>query len=160
MPRSPSLKRRTMETEIIVRAARLNRLIETRAEKRYARVGIQGMTAPRAMVLSVLFHAKDSITAQQLSAELGVSKVTASRLVGVLERDGWVSRKAHPVDGRAYVLSLTTKARRALPKFVETHNETLDLLLGGHSNTRLIEMRDDLEYRIGRIEADIERGDR
>jgi DNA-binding MarR family transcriptional regulator len=47
-----------------------------------------------------------------LAAELYLEKSTASRVVGALERKGYVTRSAHPEDGRAIVLSVTAAGRR------------------------------------------------
>src|SRR5262245_28985568 len=40
-----------------------------------------------------------------LAAELYLEKSTASRVVATLERKGYVTRSAHPEDGRAIVLT-------------------------------------------------------
>ncbi len=47
-----------------------------------------------------------------LAAELFLDKSTASRVVATLERKGYVSRAAHPDDGRAVVLTVTGAGRR------------------------------------------------
>jgi MarR family transcriptional regulator, 2-MHQ and catechol-resistance regulon repressor len=48
----------------------------------------------------------------ELAAELYLDKSTASRVVGTLERKGYLQRAPHPEDGRAVVLSLTAAGRR------------------------------------------------
>src|SRR5687767_4161337 len=48
----------------------------------------------------------------ELAAELYLDKSTASRVVSALERKRYVSRAAHPEDGRAIVLSVTPAGRR------------------------------------------------
>src|SRR5262245_28777159 len=47
-----------------------------------------------------------------LAAELYLEKSTASRVVAALERKGYVTRSAHPEDGRAIVLDVTAAGRR------------------------------------------------
>lgn len=47
-----------------------------------------------------------------LAAELYLEKSTASRVVAALQRKGYVTRSAHPEDGRAIVLSVTAAGRR------------------------------------------------
>jgi MarR family transcriptional regulator, 2-MHQ and catechol-resistance regulon repressor len=47
-----------------------------------------------------------------LSAELCLDKSTASRVVGGLQRKGYVGRAAHPSDGRAVLLGVTSAGRR------------------------------------------------
>ncbi len=51
-------------------------------------------------------------TLNELAAELLLEKSTASRVVAVLERKGYVARAAHPEDGRAVVLKATGAGRR------------------------------------------------
>jgi MarR family transcriptional regulator, 2-MHQ and catechol-resistance regulon repressor len=48
----------------------------------------------------------------ELAAELYLDKSTASRVVGTLERKGYLRRAPHPEDGRAIVLSVTGAGRR------------------------------------------------
>ena len=47
-----------------------------------------------------------------LAADLYLEKSTASRVVATLERKGYVTRSAHPEDGRAIVLNVTAAGRR------------------------------------------------
>jgi MarR family transcriptional regulator, 2-MHQ and catechol-resistance regulon repressor len=47
-----------------------------------------------------------------LAAELYLDKSTASRVVATLERKRYVSRAAHPDDGRAIVLTVTPAGKR------------------------------------------------
>ena len=48
----------------------------------------------------------------ELAAELYLDKSTASRVVGSLERKGYVRRARHAGDGRAIVLTVTPAGRR------------------------------------------------
>jgi MarR family transcriptional regulator, 2-MHQ and catechol-resistance regulon repressor len=48
----------------------------------------------------------------ELAADLYLDKSTASRVVGTLERKGYLQRASHPEDGRAVVLTVTTAGRR------------------------------------------------
>src|SRR5512134_3611412 len=48
----------------------------------------------------------------ELAAELYLDKSTASRVVGTLERKGYLQRATHPEDGRAVVLTVTPAGRR------------------------------------------------
>ena len=48
----------------------------------------------------------------ELAAELYLDKSTASRVVATLRRKGYVTRAAHPEDGRAIVLRVTASGRR------------------------------------------------
>lgn len=134
---SSSMARRKLETECLMSAARLVRLLEANTDARYATAGLVGITSARASVLHVLFSSERGKTAQQVALEIGVSKVTASRLVRALEKGGWLTRRAHPQDRRAFELRLTPKARRVFPKLVEIHNQTLDMLFDRASGAQL-----------------------
>lgn len=48
----------------------------------------------------------------ELAADLFLDKSTASRVVATLRRKGYVTRAAHPQDGRAVVLTVTPAGRR------------------------------------------------
>src|SRR5712691_1403662 len=55
---------------------------------------------------------RGSSTLGQVAAELYLDKSTASRVVGSLERKGYVSRSSHPDDGRALALKATAAGQR------------------------------------------------
>jgi DNA-binding MarR family transcriptional regulator len=50
---------------------------------------------------------RDDVTTVELARYLGITKQSASEVVGALERSGIVRRAPHPSDGRARVLLLT-----------------------------------------------------
>ena len=50
---------------------------------------------------------RDDVTTVELARHLGITKQSASEVVGLLERSGTVRRAPHPTDGRARVLLLT-----------------------------------------------------
>jgi DNA-binding MarR family transcriptional regulator len=65
----------------------------------------------------------------ELAADLYLDKSTASRVVATLERKGYVSREAHPNDGRAIVLSVTPAGKRLHDRIrKDLVAETRDLL--------------------------------
>ena len=51
-------------------------------------------------------------TLNALATELCLDKSTASRVVSTLQRKGYVGRGAHPGDGRAVLLDVTSSGRR------------------------------------------------
>jgi DNA-binding MarR family transcriptional regulator len=53
-------------------------------------------------------------TTVELAQHLGITKQSASEIVLALERDGYVTRRPHPNDGRARTIELTTRGRQAL----------------------------------------------
>jgi MarR family transcriptional regulator, 2-MHQ and catechol-resistance regulon repressor len=60
--------------------------------------------------LEVLLE-KGEMTLGALAAELYLDKSTTSRVVGALERKGYVVRAPHPDDGRAVLLAPTERGR-------------------------------------------------
>jgi len=50
----------------------------------------------------------------ELAARAGITHQSMSELVSVLERRGYLERRADPVDGRARIVCLTDKAKQML----------------------------------------------
>ena len=74
-----------------------------------------GISAPRLSALSVLVFAGPRRVGELAEAEQ-VEPPTMTRLVDGMERDGFVARRPDPHDGRAVIVSATTKGIRALRK--------------------------------------------
>lgn len=72
------------------------------------------------MVLSTNPH--DGMTLSDLSRYIHTSNATVTSMVGVLERDGLVKRRANVADGRSVVVSLTAKGRRLMDRAVPLHH--------------------------------------
>ncbi len=64
------------------------------------------------MVLLERGRAETAITQQMLGEALGIDKSNVARLCARLEREGRLSRRDSPTDGRARLLSLTPAGRR------------------------------------------------
>ena len=69
--------------------------------------------------LDVLIR-RDRCTLNELAAELYLDKSTASRVVGTLERKGYVARTRHPRDQRAVLLAATTAGQKLYAKITES----------------------------------------
>ena len=54
------------------------------------------------------------VTTVELASHLRVTKQSASEIVGLLEREGYVIRRPHPDDGRARIIELTDEGRAGL----------------------------------------------
>ena len=63
---------------------------------------------------------RDRCTLNELAAELYLDKSTASRVVGTLERKGYVARTRHPRDQRAVLLAATTAGQKLYAKITES----------------------------------------
>lgn len=101
---------------------------------RYARATDpeSGLTPARASALSVLvFGGERSVGA--LAAAEQVTAPTMTRLVSALEADGWVERRASPLDGRVVLVSATPRAHAALQDARERRVARVAALLDGLS---------------------------
>ncbi len=60
-----------------------------------------------------------------------------SRLLDKLDKNEWVRRVPDPKDARARLVSLTPKAREALPRFIRVTNQLLDETFVGFSRAEI-----------------------
>ena len=81
----------------------------------------RGETLPRYEILAVLASTGHGLRLTELGKIALVSKPRLSVHVSTLEADGFVSREAHPEDGRASIITLTTAGRRHLAVLTPGH---------------------------------------
>lgn len=74
--------------------------------------------------------ADQPLTQQELGTRLRLQKSTVSRLVDSLERRGWLHRSAHPSDGRAILLRLTTEGSATAEAIARARETKFSQLLG------------------------------
>src|SRR5438445_1594566 len=77
------------------------------------RAPVEGLTAVHGVAVRYLDR-HEHVTLVELADHLGMTKQSASELVGALEREGYVRRLPHPTDGRARILELTDEGRAGL----------------------------------------------
>lgn len=70
---------------------------------------------PRTNAVLVALAGTDGQSQRQLSARLGLHRNVMVSLIDSLEDQGLVKRMPHPVDRRAFAVTLTDKARDLLP---------------------------------------------
>ncbi len=71
-----------------------------------------GLTAARFdMLYALKSRQRDGVPQRSLRSTLGVCRATVSRMLASLEELGLVTRKAHPIDRRQKVVTLTTLGR-------------------------------------------------
>lgn len=93
---------------------------------------VRGFGLTRAQWM-LLFHVARQPGASQsdLADSLQQEKITVSRQAARLEKNGWLERHDHVVDGRAYRLQLTPKARDMVVRLSGVAEELrLDALTG------------------------------
>lgn len=82
--------------------------------ERFVAAGYPDVRPSYGSILVPLFE-EDGLRMGELAARARVSKQTMTTMVGLLERDGLVERRADPSDGRASLVFLTERARRFRP---------------------------------------------
>jgi DNA-binding MarR family transcriptional regulator len=82
--------------------------------ERFVAAGYPDVRPSYGSILVPLFE-DDGLRMGELAARARVSKQTMTTMVGLLERDGLVERRADPSDGRASLVFLTERARRFRP---------------------------------------------
>ena len=121
----------------------------------FAEAGLDGIRPAQAVALVPL--AAGGLHASDLADRLNVSRQAVAQAIAGLERHGYVTRVADPVDARARIIELTPRGRQALRV---TRSNALALekrwerLLGPE---RLGELRDSLQTLLSG-EADAARG--
>jgi DNA-binding MarR family transcriptional regulator len=74
-----------------------------------------GMTTMHGIAARYLDDHHD-VTTVELAAHLRLTKQSASEIVALLEREGYVRRRPHPLDGRARVVELTDEGAAGLAR--------------------------------------------
>ncbi|WP_157963501.1 MarR family winged helix-turn-helix transcriptional regulator [Actinocorallia populi] len=103
----------------------LERLLElTEVTAVFVKRGLteRGLSRARASVLWVLHH-RGPVTQRELSDVVGVTPRNITGLVDALETDDYVTRRRHPNDRRAMLVSLTAKGTETMNKAQEDFSE-------------------------------------
>jgi DNA-binding MarR family transcriptional regulator len=131
--RDPELELRRVQAEAYLDLSRIHREIEARAAALLEEHDLRDVTPAQAGALMILFQEKQPLRARELAQRLGLSEVTVGRFVHALHATGWVRREPDPDDSRAILIAPTTKAYRALPRFIAVSNALLDQAFAGFS---------------------------
>jgi DNA-binding MarR family transcriptional regulator len=89
----------------------------------------RGLTEARAHLLWELGGA-ERLTQRQLADALRVTPRNVTALVDALEATGFVHRAAHPIDRRAFVVTLTPKGRRTVSRLQSDMTRLAEFLFG------------------------------
>jgi DNA-binding MarR family transcriptional regulator len=86
--------------------------------------------------LLLIEDGENNITQNELAAQLETDKVSIVRIIDYLSSRGYVERVRSSTDRRKYCLTLTEKARKALPGIKKTMDDLNALALEGISETQ------------------------
>ena len=125
-----SLEHRLRQAETYPAIERVLRSAKQRMEQHFENEGLSDVTPQQAKVLMLLFQEKRAVTGQFLSEKLAISAVTVSRFLRSLEENQWVERERDPKDARASLIRPTSKAYKALPRFIRISNDLMDEVFG------------------------------
>lgn len=89
----------------------------------------RGLTQARTHVLWELAR-RPQASQKELADAVGVVPRTMTGLVDGLESSGFVVRRPHPVDRRAYSVELTAKGRETVQWLVTSHAELAEAVFG------------------------------
>lgn len=81
-----------------------------------------GLSPSGVNVLTSLTSEGTAMTPAEVASQLMLTTGTITSVLHTLERDGFIRRKQHPVDGRKTLIELTAKARRTVPKIQALSN--------------------------------------
>jgi MarR family transcriptional regulator, transcriptional regulator for hemolysin len=97
------------------------------------------------------------MTQTELADRLQVEKISVSRQAERLLRAGWIERRPHAHDGRAYNLYTAPKARRIVARLTAAASELREEYFHGLSASRRSALMDDLRHiktNLLRLEAE------
>ena len=125
--------------------ARIARMATGRegARLRAERSGVH-LSQPAVTILAAL-RSSDAVSLSELSRLTGLEPPLVSREVGELAASGHVRRKADPSDGRAGIVALTPKGRRASEAYRSAADEIIAEVLSSWSAADLHDLATHLE---------------
>lgn len=93
-----------------------------------------GLSAAKFNYLVVLYARRDApMTPNELMSYVHTVSGTVTNMIDALVRDGLVTRKVNPADGRSRVIALTPKGERLAVKAATEHHRRITAALGGIS---------------------------
>ncbi|MEI5102960.1 MarR family transcriptional regulator [Streptomyces sp. PmtG] len=135
---------------LMAAGARLDRASEVHFSR-------SGLSTGRYRLLVDLEDSDGEKSPSQLARSLGVSRATVTGLVGGLEREGLVARRASAEDGRGAVVVLTARGAQRLRDMAADHFARLEALVNGLSADErglFLDLLERITQRIGALTAD------
>jgi DNA-binding MarR family transcriptional regulator len=97
------------------------RQLVDRLHERLAERGWHGMRPAFGYILGAV--REEPMTVSDIAAFLGVTKQAASKIVGAMERAGYVTLAAHPTDSRAKLVAITPRGKALLADAEEIYRD-------------------------------------
>ena len=104
-----------------------------------------GLTRAQWRLLFQLVRRKGA-TLSELADGMQHAKITVSRLAARMERDGWIVRRDHPRDGRAYRVFLRPRAQKLLARLNRLAEAMRQEMFAGLPASRHEALLDDLQH--------------
>lgn len=108
----------------------VNHLARLLARALHQRIGPNGVVPGQFAQLLVLYE-RGPMTQQELVAIVQIEQPTMAATLKRMERDGLITRRPDPQDGRRSLIELTEHARSLEPLLVAAAQEVNELALGG-----------------------------
>ena len=124
------------------------------------RVELRGpLTLPQFDAMAQLLRHTEGMSAGELSRALLVTAGNVTGIVARLRAAGWVTRRAHPEDGRAAILQLTPAGRRLAQSQVARHEHILARVFATLRPAEQVRLRNCLERLRHTLESPAAKGD-
>jgi len=89
------------------------------------------LSSAQGNILLHLLMGDSEMSQERLADELDIGKAAISRAIDSLEEKGYVTRKEHPLDKRAHLVTLTEKAKAIGPAIEGVYNHVFDIVRRG-----------------------------
>lgn len=111
-----------------------------------------GMTPEQWQVMQTLWATDADLNQRDLAHLTLRDKHTVSRILGRMERDGWVVKRPDPADARAYIIEPTDQARELrheVPRILNAHFAPIRGALAPGEEEELLRLVKKLRRRLG-----------
>jgi DNA-binding MarR family transcriptional regulator len=131
----------------------LNNLVRRQIDKSCTKKQIDDMTGTNGWIIGYIARNSDKpIYQRDLEREFGITRSTASKVVILMEKKGFIRHEAAPHDARLKQLLLTERSREIVSMMEEGARHTEKKLTAGFSDNELEELRSYLDRMIKNME--------
>ncbi len=113
--------------------------------------GVEEFNGPQGRILYVLWQ-KDGVPIVELSQKTGLAKNTLTAMLGRMEENGLIARRAGKVDRRQSLIFLTEKARSLQAKYDEVSQQMNELFFTGFAVGEIKELEGYLDRIVKNLE--------